>query len=80
MHLPPTGAPYTRRPNPLRAIHRVLPPLAVREQAWSRLARDLDQARHHAATTVVPLEAAIQNAQKLMAGQVRGRIVVETHG
>jgi acrylyl-CoA reductase (NADPH) len=53
-------------------------PMPLREQAWSRLARDLDPARLEAITTEIPLEQAIEHARRLMAGQVRGRLVVNT--
>ena len=80
MDLPATVAPFILRGVTLLGIDSVMAPLAAREQAWSRLGRDLDKARLDAATTVVPLDAAIENAHRLMAGQVRGRIVVETGG
>jgi acrylyl-CoA reductase (NADPH) len=53
-------------------------PLALRQQAWGRLARDLDARQLDAITTEVPLSGAIEAAQRLMAGDVRGRIVVRT--
>jgi len=52
----------------------------LREQAWARLARDLDPKLLESMTTEIGLEEAIGAAQKLMAGQVRGRIVVRTGG
>jgi acrylyl-CoA reductase (NADPH) len=52
-------------------------PLALREEAWSRLARDLDPALLETMIEEVPLEGALAAAQRLMAGQVRGRIVVK---
>ena len=48
------------------------------EQAWSRLAIDLDARKLDAITTEVPLAEAITEAARLMQGQVRGRIVVRT--
>ena len=51
-------------------------PIAARREAWARLATDLDPAKLAAITEVVPLDAAIANAQALMQGKVRGRIVV----
>ena len=55
-------------------------PIARRQEAWSRLARDLDPARLDAITTEVPLDGAIEAARELLAGKVRGRIVVRTGG
>jgi acrylyl-CoA reductase (NADPH) len=78
MDLPATVAPFILRGVTLAGIDSVMAPLALREQAWSRLARDLDPAKLEAITTEIPLSQAIEGAQKLMAGQVRGRIVVRT--
>jgi acrylyl-CoA reductase (NADPH) len=50
--------------------------LAVRCQAWERLARDIDASALAAMTEVVPLTAAIAKAHTLMEGQVRGRVAV----
>ena len=52
-------------------------PRALREQAWARLARDLDPARLETMITETDLAGATVQAQRLMAGQVRGRIVVK---
>ena len=62
----------------LAGVDSVMAPLALRERAWSRLAQDLDPAKLDAITTEVPLSGAIEQAQQLMAGKVRGRIVVRT--
>jgi acrylyl-CoA reductase (NADPH) len=51
-------------------------PLARRQQAWDRLARDLDLNTLEAMIEEVPLERAIEKAQALMDGQVSGRVVV----
>lgn len=78
MDLPATVAPFILRGVSLLGIDSVMAPLALREQAWQRLARDLDPALLEAMTSEVALEGAIEAAQRLMAGQVRGRIVVRT--
>ena len=52
--------------------------MALREQAWSRLAKDLEPVRLAAITTEIPLSGAIEAAARLMEGKVRGRIVVRT--
>jgi acrylyl-CoA reductase (NADPH) len=51
-------------------------PRALREQAWARLARDLDIAKLEAMTQEVGLADALTLAPQLLAGQVRGRVVV----
>jgi acrylyl-CoA reductase (NADPH) len=79
MDFPATVAPFILRGITLAGIDSVMAPLASREQAWSRLARDLDAAKLEALTTEIGLGDAIAHAQRLMAGHVRGRIVVRTH-
>ena len=52
-------------------------PRARRVEAWGRLARDLDLAKLDGMTTTIPLEGVQEAAAAIMAGQVRGRVVVE---
>ena len=74
--LPGTVMPFILRGITLAGIDSVMAPRAQRELAWSRLARDLDPALLESMIEEVPLEAAVPAAQRLMAGRVRGRIVV----
>jgi acrylyl-CoA reductase (NADPH) len=76
--LPTTVMPFILRGVALLGVDSVMAPMALREQAWSRLARDLDPKLLEAITTEIPLAQAVEAAQKLMAGQVRGRLVVKT--
>lgn len=78
MDFPATVAPFILRGVALLGVDSVMAPMALREQAWSRLARDLDPKLLEAMTTEIPLAQAAGAARKLMAGQVRGRIVVRT--
>ncbi len=78
MDFPATVAPFILRGVALLGVDSVMAPLALREQAWARLARDLDATLLERITTEVSLEEAVAAAQRLMAGQVRGRIVVRT--
>lgn len=78
--LPTTVLPFILRGVTLVGIDSVMAPLARRERAWARLARDLDPGLLEAMTEEVPLSAAIERAHALMAGQVRGRIVVRIGG
>lgn len=77
MDFPATVAPFILRGIALLGVDSVMAPIALREQAWSRLARDLDPRLLEAMTTEIPLSQAVDAAQRLMAGQVRGRIVVK---
>ncbi|MBK0393076.1 MDR family oxidoreductase [Ramlibacter algicola] len=78
MDFPATVAPFILRGVSLLGVDSVMAPLALREQAWERLARDLDPALLDTMTTEIGLDEVIDAAQRLMAGQVRGRIVVRT--
>ena len=78
--LPGTVMPFILRCVALLGVESVMVPIARRQEAWSRLARDLDPALLDAITTEVPLDGAIEAARELLAGRVRGRIVVRTCG
>ena len=76
--LPATVMPFILRGVALLGVDSVMAPMRLREQAWARLAVDLDPTRLDTLTTEVPLSGAIDAAARLMAGQVRGRLVVDT--
>jgi len=76
MDLPGTVAPFILRGVTLAGIDSVMAPQAKRQRAWARLARDLDPALLERMVEEVPLDGAVAKAQQLMAGQVRGRVVV----
>jgi len=77
MDLPASVAPFILRGVSLLGIDSVYQPKPVREEAWSRLARDLDRAKLAAITTTVPFDAVIETARGILDGKVRGRVVVE---
>jgi len=76
--LPATVMPFILRGVALLGVDSVMAPKAAREAAWARLATDLDPRLLEAITTEVGLDEAIGEAQRLMVGQVRGRVVVRT--
>ncbi len=76
MDLPGSVAPFILRGVTLAGIDSVMAPHALREQAWARLARDLDPALLETMVEEVALEDAVAAAGRLMAGQARGRVVV----
>jgi acrylyl-CoA reductase (NADPH) len=76
--LPGSVMPFILRGVALLGVDSVMAPMGLREQAWNRLARDLDPARLASITTEIPLSGAIEAAERLMQGGVRGRIVVRT--
>jgi acrylyl-CoA reductase (NADPH) len=77
MDLPTSVAPFILRGITLAGIESVMAPRAKRELAWARLARDLDKAKLDAMTVTRPIADAPQVAADLMAGKVRGRVVLE---
>ena len=48
-----------------------------RVQAWNRLARDLDVTKLAAMTKTIRLSGVRQAAEDILAGKIRGRLVVE---
>ena len=74
---PATVMPFILRGVTLAGIDSVMAPLPKRQQAWDRLAQDLDLAKLESMIEEVPLEQAIEKAQALMAGQVRGRVLIK---
>jgi acrylyl-CoA reductase (NADPH) len=77
MDLPTSVAPFILRGVKLIGINSVTTPLPRRQQAWDRLARDLDLKALAALTTHVKLEDVPRVAAEIVAGQVRGRVVVD---
>lgn len=76
MDLPGSVAPFILRSVTLAGIDSVMAPTAVRKDAWDRLARDLDPAALDAMTETRPLTDAPALAEEILAGRVRGRMVL----
>ena len=77
MDLTTSVAPFILRGVTLAGIDSVMAPKAVRIEAWNRLARDLDKAKLNAMTVTRPVADAIALAPEILAGKVRGRVVLE---
>ena len=77
MDFPASVAPFILRGITLFGIDSVMAPAARRQEAWTRLARDLDLAKLEALTRTIPLAGALQAADDILAGRVRGRLVVD---
>ena len=58
-------------------IDSVMAPKAKRQMAWERLARDLDPELLASLTVTRPLADVIELAPQIIAGKVRGRVVLE---
>ena len=63
----------------LAGINSVTATGAVRAQAWARLANDLDLRKLEAMTREIGLAEAIAAAPEILAGRVRGRLVVDVN-
>ena len=79
MDFPASVAPFILRGITLYGIDSVMAPLAKREAAWAQLARDLDRTKLAAITTEVTLAEAVACGEKILAGRVRGRVVVNVN-
>jgi acrylyl-CoA reductase (NADPH) len=77
MDLPSSVAPFILRGVCLLGIDSVMCPMALRKTAWSRLATDLDPAKLSEITHEISLDQVIGEGARILAGQVRGRIVVK---
>jgi acrylyl-CoA reductase (NADPH) len=78
MEFPASVAPFILRGVTLAGIDSVMRPRQDRIDAWARLATDLDPARLALITHEIGLGEVIETAHRLMDGQVRGRVVVNT--
>ncbi|HMK85381.1 MAG TPA: MDR family oxidoreductase [Steroidobacteraceae bacterium] len=79
MDFPATVAPFILRGVSLLGIDSVMAPRELREPAWDRLARDLDPAALDRMSKVIGLEQVPAAAQEILAGKIRGRIVVDVN-
>ena len=77
MDLPTSVAPFILRGVKLIGINSVSTPMPRRLKVWDRLVKDLDLSKLHALTTHVKLEDVPHVAADIVAGKVRGRVVVD---
>ena len=77
MDLQASVAPFILRGVTLAGVNSVTAPRALREDAWKRLANDLDAAKLAAMTREIGLAEALPAAADILAGRVRGRLVVD---
>jgi len=76
MDLPASVAPFILRGVTLLGVEAVRPRLALRREAWARLARDLDKEALSRMSETIPFSEALERAKQIVEGRVRGRIVV----
>ena len=79
MDFPASVAPFILRGVTLYGIDSVMAPLEIRERAWSRLARDLDAATLESVANDIKLADAVSVAGDVLAGKVKGRLVVDVN-
>jgi acrylyl-CoA reductase (NADPH) len=77
MDLPTSVAPFILRNVALLGIDSVMCPKPRRLEAWARLAQDLDADKLTAMTATIPFERVPEAAKAILAGEIRGRVVVE---
>ncbi|MCK1719238.1 MDR family oxidoreductase [Bradyrhizobium sp. 141] len=77
LDLPSSVAPFILRGVCLLGIDSVMCPIEPRKAAWQRLASDLDRTKLSEITQEIPIDEVPQWGAKILAGQVRGRIVVK---
>lgn len=79
MDFPASVAPFILRGVRLVGIDSVMAPPPKRVAAWERLANELDAGTLATITREIGLAEAISLAPELLAGKLRGRLVVNTH-
>ena len=79
MDFPGSVAPFILRGITLCGIDSVMAPMALRTAAWARLARDLDLAKLESITREIALADAVQAGADILAGRIRGRVVVNVN-
>lgn len=79
LDLPATVLPFILRNLALYGVDSVNAPMALRREAWSRLARDLDPAKLESMVRDIKLSEVIAMAPEILAGRVRGRLVVDVN-
>jgi acrylyl-CoA reductase (NADPH) len=77
MDLATSVAPFILRAVTLAGVDSVMAPKPLRVEAWGRLAADLDRAKLEAMTVTRPAADVVALAPEILAGKVRGRVVLE---
>ena len=77
LDFPASVAPFILRSVKLIGIDSVMAPLALRRAAWGRLANDLAADKLDLITHEITLAQVLDMAPQILAGKVRGRIVVD---
>ncbi|HXS51382.1 MAG TPA: MDR family oxidoreductase [Usitatibacter sp.] len=79
MDFPATVAPFILRGVTLAGVNSVTAPMERRLEAWRRLATQLDRGRLRSTIGDIGLADALAKAPEVIAGKVRGRLVVDVN-
>jgi acrylyl-CoA reductase (NADPH) len=79
LDFPASVAPFILRGVKLVGIDSVMAPRARREEAWRRMAAELDPGKLDTITHEIALADALARAPEILAGKVRGRLVVDVN-
>ena len=77
LDLPGTVMPHILRSVALIGVDSVMAPQAKRDRAWATLAARLDKAHLASIARIEPMSALPQLANDIIAGQIRGRVVID---
>jgi acrylyl-CoA reductase (NADPH) len=77
--LPATVMPFILRGVTLYGIDSVMAPTTARDQAWQRLATDLDKTRLESMINEISLAEAMNIGGDVLAGKIRGRLLVDVN-
>jgi len=79
MDLPGSVAPHILRGVALIGVDSVMAPKAKRERAWQMLANNLDKAHLASIAHTEPMSNLPELAQDIVAGKIRGRVVIDVN-
>lgn len=77
MDFPATVAPFILRGVTLAGVDSVYAPQALREEAWRCLAEETDGSLREQIAYTASLNESIDLAQRLMKGEIKGRVVID---
>lgn len=78
--LPATVVPFLLRGVNLLGIDSVVQPFARRQQAWARIASDMPMEKLEAMITMATLDDLPRLGREVLAGQIKGRSVIDLNG
>ncbi len=79
MDFPTTVAPFILRGVRLIGIDSVMCAVERRTEAWQHLAEEMDRAKLDAITRETPLASVFETSRAILAGEIRGRVVVDVN-